>query len=126
MGAGSDPMPSLRDPLEQWSRFFLSIKTEPGHQPGGPTRPDQRGRFASLPQRRLNAFLYFGRGGGRELFRGLEAVLCRQLVSWVGFLAADSYFKGLARHYYAIESHQPLPFGTLLWVATAVGVFNTG
>jgi len=56
------------------------------------------------------------------LFQGLGAVYARQLISWVSFLAADAKLKGWARR----ATHKDyLDFGTLMAVATGVGLINT-
>lgn len=58
-----------------------------------------------------------------SLFRGTKAVYARQVASWVSFLAADGYFKGIERKKY--PEHTTLPMLVLMKVAAQVGAVNT-
>jgi len=57
-----------------------------------------------------------------ELFRGIHAVLARQITSWVVFLTTESSARNAARH---ITGSEQLGFGTLLAVSSMVGGINT-
>ena len=58
----------------------------------------------------------------KELFRGLNALYQRQIVSWISFLVADDKFKAIARRY---TEKEELNFYNLLCVSFCVGAVNT-
>jgi len=57
-----------------------------------------------------------------ELFRGLNAVYARQIVSWVTFLVADDLTKTIARK---TTGQEQLSFGSLFVCSCFVGALNT-
>jgi len=60
----------------------------------------------------------------RSLFRGLDSLFCRQIISWVSFLYADYKFKQLARKYQHVPDIEALSNSTLIVVSTLVGISN--
>jgi Mitochondrial carrier protein. len=60
----------------------------------------------------------------KSLFRGLEPLFYRQMLSWVSFLYTDFKFKELARKWSGLGPKDSLDNSTLLAVSVAVGVSN--
>jgi len=60
----------------------------------------------------------------KSLFRGLNSLFYRQMISWVSFLYTDFKFKEIARKYKGIDNNTPLDNQTLLITSTLVGIAN--
>jgi len=60
----------------------------------------------------------------RSLFRGLDSMFWRQIISWVSFLYADHKFKRIARNYQNVPDQEALSGSTLMVVSTLVGISN--
>lgn len=60
----------------------------------------------------------------RSLFRGLNSLFYRQMVSWVSFLYTDYKFKEYARAYKGIDKNTPLDNQTLFITSIFVGITN--
>jgi len=59
-----------------------------------------------------------------SLFRGLNSLFYRQMISWVSFLYTDYKFKEIARAYKGIDKNTQLDNQTLLITSTLVGISN--
>jgi len=58
----------------------------------------------------------------RELLKGTFPYFVRQLVTWVGFLQADVFFKLRARKLLNLKENEQIPMKSLLWVSLCVGL----
>ena len=59
-----------------------------------------------------------------SLFRGLESLFYRQIMSWVSFLYSDYKLKQMARQYHGLEDYETLDNTTLLLISLVIGVSN--
>ena len=60
----------------------------------------------------------------KSLFRGLNSLFYRQMISWVSFLYSDHKFKEIARKAKGTDKNQPLDNQTLLLTSVLVGIVN--
>lgn len=60
----------------------------------------------------------------KSLFRGLEPLFYRQMISWVSFLYTDFKFKELARAFLGLTPKDQLENSHLLFISALVGVTN--
>jgi len=61
----------------------------------------------------------------KELFRGLNALMPKQMVSWTTFLVADDKIKRSVHGWTGVPQKEELPFVPLMLAGTAVGVVNS-
>lgn len=62
---------------------------------------------------------------GKELFRGLNALFPKQIVSWTSFLLADVKMKELCHRWTGTPLYEELSFWPLMGAGTVVGIVNT-
>lgn len=61
---------------------------------------------------------------GKSLFRGLNSMFYRQMISWVSFLYSDYKFKEIARKWKGIGPNDALDNHTLFTTSVLVGIAN--
>lgn len=74
-------------------------------------------------------FVFSGAHGGdklyQELFKGFNAVFCRQVLSWSSFLVLDQYSRDQIKVWLGLGPDELIPAHYLVPAAVAVGVVNT-
>lgn len=74
-------------------------------------------------------FLFSGGHGGdslyTELFKGFNAVFCRQVLSWSSFLVLDQYSRDKIKQWLNLGPDELIPSRYLIPAAVVVGVANT-